>query len=154
MRKLIIATIFVFICTNAFAVGTCSVTSSQLARLSSFKTTVSMVTVGCTADVADASFPVQEITGIGGFVLGVCVDEGTTGTDGTISMSLKLDGTDVDILGDHGTSVSTSAGYACVTPSNVQGDNYVAPFAGNLDFQITGGGVNSANPNIYIMFGE
>lgn len=112
--------------------------------------------IECTADLVgdavDGSFPPVTFSGVGGSLTGFYIDEGTTATDGTITIAVKKTGTDVNLLGPTaGTDVSTSAGYATVKPLTTSDqESYLADFGSGLTVEITGGTTPSANPKIFV----
>lgn len=149
MKKSIVLAVFLlFLPGVAFCAGSYTAVSCDYGNSSGLK----VCTTTLTADAADASFPAVPIVGPGGYITNVCISEGSTATDGTITVALTRTDTNINYLGSQGTNVTTggASGYACMKPYDWKNESYSAGQSGNLTLQITGGGVNSANPLVVI----
>lgn len=136
----------------ALAAGVCTQSGLETAILNGTGSEIVMTSVACTADVADGSFPDVTITSVGGNLIAVYVDYGTTApTSGAYDITINAsDVADADLLGGAGANLATGAD-GWISP--LLGTVYApAPFAGDLVVKQDGNAVNSANPTIFLFF--
>lgn len=136
------------------AAGTCTTPVTVRNTDSAFPSNVLMTRFTCTADAAAATFPDVEINKVGGCLVGVYIDDGTTAiTDAALDIAVKPLGTDVNLLGASGTDVDMAAGYATLPAVTTYSDTqaYLGCFVGQLTVTMSGNLVNSANPQITII---
>lgn len=154
MRKIILAAVATLMALifagQGFCAGTYSYSSSTVYRETG-PSVLQVTTVSLVADSADASFPAAVLSGLGGSITSVQISDDGVQTDGTISISLKVTGTNIEVLDtSQRTDIDLSNDYAVLTPENSAGDVWIADTAGALTLQVTGGGVNSAALTIII----
>lgn len=150
MKNLLLAIVFVLAPVLSWAAG--SATEPDCERGNG--TSLRECSFTYTADAADGSFPEVLLKGvIGGYITSVCIDEGSTATDGTINVLVKKHGTNINYLGSQGTDVTTGGanGFACMKPYDWKDEGYPAGQNSQMSIQITGNTVNSANPTVYII---
>ena len=150
MKKLILSLIIALFASTAWAAGTCTVATPTRAVLHGAGTSTIMISVACTADAADGSFPDTTISNVGGIILNVYADPGATAPTTAMDMTLELGTTGIDLLGGAGANIATAAD-ALITPANTAGDNYIPGFAGDLTLKQSGNSVNSAGITYYIV---
>jgi hypothetical protein len=136
--------------TLSLAAGTCTYTNSTVNRATG-PSELQVTTVTLVADASDASFPACTLAGLGGSITSVQISDDGTQTDGTITLSLKVTGTNIEVLDtSQRTDIDLSNDYRVLTPENSAGNVWIADTPGSLTLQVTGGGVNSANLTIII----
>lgn len=151
MKRFLLLIVLLFWSSVAFGAGSCTTPSVVGGKIQGEFTELFEASFVCTADSGDGSFPAVNVTGIAGALTGVYIDEGSTTTDGTITVSVKKYGTDINLVGANGTDINTSGGYATLKPINtVDSESYLADFIGGLTVQITANTTGSANPKVIL----
>lgn len=85
---------------------------------------------------------------MGGYLICVYVDPGTTAPDDAFDLYVKMDG--IDLLGGAGENIAVAAD-AIITPTNTLGDAYYPAFAGDLVVSIANNSVSGATVDVYLM---
>jgi hypothetical protein len=157
LKKLIILLLATFlpVC-SAIAAGTCDVVTTRFVKS---KITV---TVTCTADAADGSFPdtsfganTNNILQRKGnyWLINVQVTPGTTGPTADSDLQL-LNADDYDVLGGAGTDNVDTATTNEFYPENTSGDLRYYPVVSDLTQVLSNNAVNSAEITITYFFSE
>lgn len=131
------------------AAGSCTTPTQTRGTLHSVGTSIIQVAVTCTADAADGSFPDVLIENVGGNLLSVYVDPGTTAPTTAFDMTVELGTTGIDLLGGAGADIATAAD-AMITPL-IGTPSVPAGFAGNLTVTLSNNSVNSATVTYYLI---
>lgn len=164
MKNLIAFILIIF--TSSFAHGAGSDCSKlgNLVRgtLSGSGTATTMQAIECTADDTDGSFPTLTIDNVGGSLMNVYCDAGSTAPTDTTDIEVYLavdpeeDGTytttDIPLLGGAGANqLLTTNGYALISPLNSASNPYLAGFVGKMVFTPTGNTQVDATMTCYLI---
>jgi hypothetical protein len=158
MKRILLTVLFCWLPVSVFAAGTCTVGQPKRAELVNYPSTLVQIKVECTGDSSDGSFPEVIIDGVGGHLMSVYFDPGsttpTTAMDMTVELTNLVEGspvtTDIDLLGGAGANIDTSAD-ALITPL-VGAVSVPVGFYGDLNVTLTGNSVNSATLTYYLIF--
>ena len=163
MKKIfgIVFIILFFVVHSAFAEGTIIVSSSRIKNSFTSQNKYLKVSLICTADSSDGSFPAKMLnsstpglpaTGLIGLKLyKVLTYPGSTAPTGGASLTITQDTSD-DLLGGGGSGLISATLYKSCLAGTSDGNKAEMPITGDISFNLTGNSVHSAVINAILLF--